>query len=46
MRLKFLRTPHENVVFASTELALEFPNFMEGAIQAGYTAADELKLKK
>ncbi|KMY52107.1 flavin monoamine oxidase family protein [Peribacillus loiseleuriae] len=43
---EILRTPHENVVFASSELALKFPNFMEGAIQAGYTAVDELKLKK
>ncbi len=43
---EILRTPHENVVFASSEVALKFPNFMEGAIQAGYTAVDELKLKK
>lgn len=43
---EILRTPHENVVFASSELALKFPNFMEGAIQAGYTAVDKLKLKK
>jgi len=43
---EILKTPHENVVFASSELALKFPNFMEGAIQAGYTAVDKLKLKK
>lgn len=40
---EILRTPYENVVFASSELALKFPNFMEGAIQAGYTAVYELK---
>lgn len=43
---EILRTPYENVVFASSELALKFPNFMEGAIQAGYNAVDELKFKK
>ncbi|MCH7322146.1 FAD-dependent oxidoreductase [Solibacillus sp. MA9] len=41
-----LRTPHENIVFASSEIALKFPNFMEGAIQAGYNAVDKLILKK
>ncbi|WP_274307490.1 flavin monoamine oxidase family protein [Solibacillus daqui] len=43
---KILRTPHENIVFASSEVALKFPNFMEGAIQAGYNAVDKLKFKK
>ena len=43
---EILRTPHESVVFASSELALKFPNFMEGAIQSGYTAVDKLKFQK
>lgn len=41
---EILRTPHGKAVFASSELALKFPNFMEGAIQAGYTAVDKLNL--
>lgn len=37
-----LKEPHENLVFASTELAPEFPQFMEGAVRSGKYAAKRL----
>lgn len=37
-----LSKPFEHVVFASTELAPEFPHFMEGAVRSGRQSADLL----
>lgn len=37
-----LKEPLNNVVFASTELASEFPYFMEGAVRSGQYAAKRL----
>ncbi|MCC5894175.1 MAG: FAD-dependent oxidoreductase [Alkalibacterium sp.] len=37
-----LSSPYERVVFASTELAPEFPHFMEGAIRSGRQNAERL----
>ncbi|WP_368645764.1 flavin monoamine oxidase family protein [Alkalibacterium putridalgicola] len=39
---KTLREPHRNMVFASTELAFDFPLFMEGAVRSGQYAAKRL----
>lgn len=33
--VEVLSTPYEGIVFASTELGMAFPYFMEGAVQAG-----------
>ncbi|GEN50916.1 flavin monoamine oxidase family protein [Alkalibacterium pelagium] len=38
----FLGVPFEQVVFASTELAPQFPHFMEGAIRSGKQSAERL----
>ncbi|MCC5890510.1 MAG: FAD-dependent oxidoreductase [Alkalibacterium sp.] len=37
-----LSTPFERIVFASTELGMAFPYFMEGAVQAGRQNAQSL----
>jgi monoamine oxidase len=37
-----LRTPHRRVVFAGTELATVWPGFLNGAVQSGQRAADEV----
>lgn len=37
-----LRESFGNIVFASTELALSFPGFMEGAVRSGQYAAKQL----
>ena len=39
---KHLMEPYQNMVFASTELAPEFPQFMEGAVRSGQYAAKRL----
>lgn len=39
----YLRTPYQNCVFASTELAEAFPGFMEGAVRSGQLAAERIK---
>ncbi|GAK04471.1 hypothetical protein JCM19037_2892 [Geomicrobium sp. JCM 19037] len=38
-----LRLPYERFLFASSETATEFPNFMEGAVRAGIRAAMNIK---
>ncbi|MFO8069005.1 MAG: FAD-dependent oxidoreductase [Alkalibacterium sp.] len=39
---EYLKEPFNNVVFASTELGPQFPQFMEGAIRSGQYAAKRL----
>lgn len=39
---EILSRPYEQVVFASTELAPEFPHFMEGAVRSGKQSAELL----
>lgn len=39
---KYLMEPYQNMVFASTELAPEFPQYMEGAIRSGQYAVKRL----
>lgn len=39
---EILRAPHQGVVFAGTEIAKAYPGFMEGAIQSGKYAVEQL----
>ncbi|KMK77832.1 flavin monoamine oxidase family protein [Alkalihalobacillus pseudalcaliphilus] len=39
---EILRKPYKGLAFASSELALSFPHFMEGAIRSGKYAAEQI----
>lgn len=42
---RILKEPYQNIVFASTELAPAFPQFMEGAVLSGKYAVEQLSKK-